>query len=318
MIKKMQNSHPKAFTIGLALVCNTVLFWGVLPIALIFSLKQQDSVTVTWFRFLVAAIAVGGIQLARGKLKEFNSLTGQEWGLLVLAALFLIGDYVLFIYGLTLIEPSAMTVFSQTTPLFLALSGVLFFGERINWLQAASGIVLFIGLGLFFNGSIMDMAFGRQGFMAGALIAVFASFIWVLYASLQKKLVTRLSSPNILLFIYLFASVVLMPFSDLNSFSRLDNNAWAILGFCAVNTLVAYTTFSESMKYWPSTHISSLVAITPLITILASFLANRLWPDVVGFTAPNLLGWAGAALVLAAALAFNLKPRKRSLIRKTA
>lgn len=307
----MQRYPDNAFLTGLVLVCTTVFFWGILPIALVFSLKLQDGTTITWFRFLVAAIVCIAYQAWTGELRQYKVLTAREWLLLALAAAFLIIDYVLFIYGLTYLEPSAMTVFSQTTPLFLALGGILFFGERITWVQGACAFLLFIGLGLFFNASIAEIDFAQKGFVTGVMLAVSASFIWALYATLQKKLVNRLSSTNILLFIYISAVVSLYPFSDMGSFAPLDSTDWLILGFCAINTLVAYTTFTESMKYWPSTHISSVVATTPVITILASIAAHQLWPETVQFTPVNLLGWIGVVLTLSAALGFNIKPRKK-------
>lgn len=309
---------PNSFLTGLLLVLTTVLFWGILPVALVFSLELQDGTTITWFRFLVAGIVCLAYQAHTGKLREFNALSMKEWGMLTLAAAFLIGDYVLFIYGLTYIEPSAMTVFSQATPLFLALSGILFFGERIGWLQAVSGAALFLGLGMFFNASIVTLDLGQEGFVTGAIIAVAASFIWVLYATLQKKLVDRLSSTNILLFIYFAAIVTLAPVSDMGSFSKLNTVDWLILIFCALNTLVAYAAFSESMNYWPSTHISSVVATTPIITILASLAAHELWPSVVRFTPLNNLAWAGVIVTLSAAIAFNLPDRRHPTARKEA
>ncbi|MFC4347320.1 DMT family transporter [Kordiimonas lipolytica] len=308
----MQSQSPNAFLTGLILVCNTVLFWGILPIALVFALELQDGVTITWFRFLVAAIVVTGIQAWRGKLRQFLSLTGREWLMLLFAAIFLIADYVLFIYGLTYLEPSAMAVFSQTTPVFLALTGVVFFHERLNRFQTACFLTLFVGLGLFFNASIAELDFGQEGFLVGVLIAVSASFIWALYAALQKKLIGRLSSANILLFIYLAAVVSLLPMSDLTSFGALESADWMIITFCAFNTLIAYSTFSESMKYWPSTHISSVVATTPVATIIASYVGHLLWPDVIRFTNVNMLGWIGVLVVLTSAVAFNARPRRKT------
>lgn len=308
----MHRNTPNGFLIGLFMVGTTVFFWGILPIALIFALTLQDGVTITWFRFLVAAIVCAGIQGARGKLKEFKNLKPQEWGALILAAIFLIGDYVLYIYGLTFIDASAMQVFSQTMPLFMALAGVVFFAEKLTKLQGLCFVGLFTGLILFFNSAISAFEFGETKFLVGAAIAVFATFIWTIYAVLQKKLAGRLSPANTLLFIYTVAIFCLLPGTNLSSFSTLGAADWAILAFCAANTLIAYTAFSESLKYWPTTHIGSVVSITPLMTILASYIAHQQWPDTILFASVNTLGWFGVALTLVSMVIFNLRPGRNT------
>ena len=303
----MHHQAGSSFAKGLFYVTTTVAFWGILPIALVFSLSLQDGTTITWFRFLIAAIVCLAYQAQRGKLGEFRRLDIRDWSWLALAAFALIVDYVLYIYGLTYIDPSAMQVFSQTTPLFMALGGILFFKEKISAFQGLCFVALFVGLGLFFNAAIADFEFGQTRFLTGAALAVSASIIWAVYAMLQKKLVDRLSSTNILLFIYLCAIVSLAPLSDLASFKALDSAAWLILLFCAFNTLIAYGAFAESLNHWPTTHISSVIALTPLATIAASYLAHQLWPAVIPFPAINLVGWVGVALTLVAMVLFNLK-----------
>lgn len=303
----MNDQPQNAFMSGLIMVSITVLFWGILPIALVFTLSLQDGTTITWFRFVVAAVLCLSYQAAKGRLKEFKTLTLREWAILSAATLFLITDYLLFIYGLNYIDPSAMQVLSQATPLFLALGGILFFKERLSRFQVACFVTLFLGLGMFFNASISNLSFGESDFMTGALIAVSASFVWAIYALLQKRLVRKISSTNILLFVYLVAVIALLPASDLGSFKTLTGIDWVILAFCALNTLVAYYSFSESLNYWPTTHVSSALALIPLATIFASFGAYQLWPDMIPFPELNILGWAGVVLTLVSMILFNMR-----------
>lgn len=303
----MNQQHSSAFMNGLTMVAITVFFWGILPIALVFTLSLQDGTTITWFRFLVAAVLCLSYQAAKGRLNEFLNLSPSDWGILSAATIFLISDYLLYIYGLNYIDPSAMQVFSQATPLFLALGGIFFFKERISKFQISCFIALFVGLGMFFNASIAKLSFEETGFLTGVLIAVTASFVWAIYALLQKRLVTKISSANILLFIYVVAVITLLPASDLQSFETLTGTEWLILSFCALNTLVAYYSFSESLNYWPTTHVSSALALVPLATIFASYGASQLWPDMIPFPELNTLGWAGVILTLLSMILFNMR-----------
>lgn len=303
----MQQETTSNFISGLVMVIITVLFWGILPIALVFTLSLQDGTTITWFRFLVAAVLCLSYQAAKGRLGEFRALNLKDWGILSAATILLISDYLLYIHGLNYIDPSAMQVFSQATPLFLALGGIIFFKERITVFQGLCFVGLFVGLGMFFNASIRNFALDATGFKTGVLIAVTASFVWAIYALLQKRLVRKISSTNILLFVYLVAITALFPLSDMTSFSGLTLIDWGILLFCAFNTLVAYYAFAESLNYWPTTHVSAALALIPLATISASFLAHRLWPQTIPFPELNLIGWAGVALTLVSMVLFNRK-----------
>jgi len=314
----MTAQPANAFTRGLIFISITVLFWGMLSIALTFALKVQDGVTITWFRFLVAAIISFLYQMARGRLREYRTLSPKEWGIMFIAGVLLITDYVGFVVALNYISPATNQIFSQATPLFMALGGIIFFRERLTFIQVLCFAGLIAGLMMFSNAALSEMTAeaalsgDRQNFILGASIAVFCSFTWACYAMLQKRLGSRLSSTNIFLFIYFLAVVLLLPIADLGSFGDVKGAGWGILTFCAFNTLIAYGSFGESLRYWPATHISSVVAATPLITIFCSYFAHRLWPDVIPFPTVNLLGWFGVALTLICMVLFNMRPKAKA------
>ena len=298
--------YEKNFRTGLFYIAVTVLFWGILPIALLFSLEKLDSVTVTWFRFMVAAVFSLMIQFLRGKLGEYQALSKKDWGILFFAGLFLIIDYVGFIYALEFIPPNALTIVSQTTPIFLALGGIIFFKERLTALQIACALGLVTGILLFFNDSLAEFGTADDRLLTGVGIAIGAALIWSFYALLQRTLFGKLSSPNILLFIYLQALILLAPLSTPEDLLRLDSADWGILIFCAFNTLIAYGAFSESLKHWETTQVSSVVALTPLVTILASFLTWLVVPEKIVYAPINLIGWGGVVLSISCVLIFNV------------
>lgn len=52
--------------LGLSMALVTALSWATLPVALKITLEQLDPYTLTWFRFLVAALAMFAFVAARG------------------------------------------------------------------------------------------------------------------------------------------------------------------------------------------------------------------------------------------------------------
>ena len=117
---------------GLILSLITVLFWSTLPISLKIGLEATDAMTLTWFRFLVAALITWLLLMGGKKLAAFKRLTFRQWCWLTLAALMLIGNYVFYLIGLEMTTPANAQVFIQLAPLLMTLGGVLIFKEPFN------------------------------------------------------------------------------------------------------------------------------------------------------------------------------------------
>ena len=92
--------------LGLALALTTAVFWATLPIALKITLAQVDAWTITWLRFVAAALMLGGWTAARGGFGSFRGLPKSGWWLLVLASLMLTGNFVGYLIGLQHTTPA--------------------------------------------------------------------------------------------------------------------------------------------------------------------------------------------------------------------
>ena len=68
--------------LGLGLTLATALFWATLPIALKVALEILDPITLTWFRFVVAAAVTAAWLGLRGGLRGYGGLARRHWGML--------------------------------------------------------------------------------------------------------------------------------------------------------------------------------------------------------------------------------------------
>ena len=91
--------------LGLAMALLTALSWATLPVALKITLEQLDPYTLTWFRFLVAALFMLAWLGARRGFGGFTGLGAARWGMLLVAALALIGNYVFYLLGVQHTSP---------------------------------------------------------------------------------------------------------------------------------------------------------------------------------------------------------------------
>ena len=80
---------------------------------------------------------------------------------------------------------------------------------------------------------------------------------------------------------------------------------------------MAYGAFAEALAHWEASRVSAALAVTPLVTFAAVALAALLWPLHVQPEDINVLGYAGALLVVGGsaltALAPSLRARRRRM-----
>lgn len=294
---------------GLALALVTAACWATLPVALKLTLEQIDAYTLTWFRFLLAAGVLLGWLGARGGLAGFAALDGRRWWLLAVAALCLIGNYLLYLLGVQYTTPANAQLLIQLAPLLMALGGIFIFRERFNGWQWAGLAVIAGGLALFFKDQLG--ARGPDYLWGSALVAV-GAVVWAAYALLLKQLLLRLSSGAILLFVCAVASVVLLPLARPAALLQLDGLHWALLLFCALNTLVAYGAFSEALEHWEASRVSAVLATTPLLCLGAVAAVHALWPASIAPEQVTALGYAGAAAVVVGSVLTSLMGQRKS------
>lgn len=298
------------FLYGLFFSSVCVLFWSMLPIALKLSGDFSDPVTLTWFRFTGAGLVLLVWQGLRGKLIEFRSLSSRNWLTLCAAGTFLIVNYSCFAWSLDYLHPGVAQLSFQVAPFFLALGGWLFFKEWIHWQQWACFAVLGTGMMLFFHpvlgGSSQTQPL--QSTLIGFAIVQTGVVSWSVYALLQKSLFSKLSPTNILLGIYLFALVSMLPFIRPSDLLAMDLSDTLVAVFCSLNTLIAYGSFAQAMKYWQTVQVSVCVALTPVIAFILTeaCVALGLWGTVITSVQADTLSLIGMTLVVLAAIVVQL------------
>ncbi len=300
--------------LGLALTLFTALCWATLPIVLKIVLNVLDPITLTWFRFVVAAgVTTGWLRLRgglRGPALGYGGLGSRGWVMLLVAALMLLGNYVFYLLGVQYTTPANAQLLIQLAPLLMALGGIWVFGERFRSPQWLGLALLVTGMALFFADQMLAAA-RAPGYVVGASLVVVAAIVWAVYALLQKQLLMRLTSTQILLVIYAIAGIALTPFAHPTALLRFDATHWALLLFCAFNTIGAYGAFAEALAHWEASRVSAVIATTPLLCIGAASIVAALWPHWLAPERISTLGWFGAALVVAGSAAASLLGRAR-------
>ncbi|MFW9261412.1 hypothetical protein A4S05_10705 [Nostoc sp. KVJ20] len=292
--------------LGLALSLLTVLLWGILPIALTIALQALDVYTVIWFRFLTSFILLALYLGIRGKLPKLEQLRSASWKLLAIATLFLGINYFLFMQGLALTSPANAEVLIQLSTLLLGLGGLVIFKERYRLYQWIGVSVMICGYLLFFREQLTNLITAQNTYILGSVLIALGAVAWAIYALAQKQLLQSLSSPSIMLIIYGGCALLFTPLARVKSLFILNSFHLGMLIFCALNTLIAYGAFAESLEHWEASRVSAVIALAPIVTLISVAVVSVIAPNWIPSEHFTLIAILGAGLVVTGSVAIAL------------
>jgi drug/metabolite transporter (DMT)-like permease len=292
--------------LGLALSLLTVLLWGILPIALAIALQVLDVYTVIWFRFLISFLLLGLYLAIRGKLPKLEELRSASWKLLAIATLFLGINYFLFMQGLALTSPANAEVLIQLSTLLLGFGGLVIFKERYRLYQWIGVSVMTCGYLLFFREQLTNLITAHGTYILGSVLIALGAASWAIYALAQKQLLQSLSSPSIMLIIYGGCALLFTPLAKIQSLFILDSFHLLILLFCALNTLIAYGAFAESLEHWEASRVSAVLALAPIVTLITVAVVSVIAPNWIPSEQFSSIAILGAGLVVIGSVAIAL------------
>ncbi len=286
---------------GIAYACLTATLWGVLAIALKYTMRHVDPFTVVWFRFSVAAIALM-VLLSRARPGAVWAIVRRPPWRAVLAGALLGVNYYAFMKGVELTSPSNIQVLIQTGPMMLVVAGLLVFGERLTRRQVLGYAVAAAGFALFYRSQLAALLSAPSSYHAGNAWIALAAVVWAGYAVLQKGLVAHWSPQQLNVIIYAVPALLLAPLSTPSAMMDWSPGIWVLMACLALNTLVAYGALAEAFKLAPVNAVSMIITLNPIITMGCMAALNAMavsWVDPEPLTAT---AYAGAAVMLTGAL----------------
>jgi drug/metabolite transporter (DMT)-like permease len=190
----------------------------------------------------------------------------------------------------------------QIAPVLFTLGGIFVFRERFNVRQWLGLALLVAGMVLFSRDQIAHVVAGLGDYYVGLAFMVVAAVAWAAYGLAQKQLLRSMSSPAVMLCIYVGATVIFLPLAAPAEVLELSRPALAALVFCIVNMLAAYGTFAEALVHWEASRVSAVLAIVPLVTLAAIATSEYVLPGLVSPEPITTVGIVGASLVVTGSL----------------
>lgn len=296
------HSTTGRWRLGLTLSLITTLMWGLLPLGLKIMLDVMDAATLTWYRFLAAAVLLLPIAFRKASIDAYRRLRGRWIVLFLAAATGVCANYVVYLFGLDNLTPSSATVLIQLAPMLLLLGGILVFRERFSALQWTGFAIFVTGLLLFFHDRLADIFLRRSETGLGVLYILLAAFLWAGYGLAQKQLLRILPSGTAMHLIYAFAVFFFLPVAHPDQVLTLGKTHLLILAFCALNTLIAYGCFAEALVHWEASRVSAVIALVPIVTFAAMRLLSATTSGLMPTEPIGIPSLMGAVLVIAGSM----------------
>jgi drug/metabolite transporter (DMT)-like permease len=298
-------------TKGVIYAAVTAFFWGFLAIALKVAVREVDPKTIVWFRFFVAFTFLLGWQLYRNP-SSLKILIKPPL-LLIIAAIGLSWNYLGFMLGVHYTTPSNAQLFIQFGPMMLALSGFVIFKEKLSRMQMIGFFVALFGFAFFYNDQLRAFFEGKEQYNLGVLLTLSGALAWTVYAVMQKKLVVNYSAPMLNLFLFGFPTLIYLPVIELTPVFELHWTWWLLLIFLGVNTLIAYSSLAQALRFIEASKVSVIIFLNPIITFITMGILTYLSVDWIAHERFSPVTILGASLVITGAFLVVKKSKKTGI-----
>jgi drug/metabolite transporter (DMT)-like permease len=278
------------------------LFWGGTWVAGRVAVGEASPLAVASWRFLLAAIALGGLLVARDGWPRWSR---REWTLafaLGASGIFLYN--VCFLYGLRFIEAGRGALVVALTPAAIALADWLFHGAGMSGRKA-------LGIAVAMAGCLLVVTRGEPSALLSGAIGVGEWLIlgcvvlWTAYTFAGRR-ATRTMSPLAATFGasltgWAMLTVAALVDGSLFSLAQLSwRGASSVVFLGLLGTAVAFTWYAAGVHSLGATKAGAFINLVPVFAVLlgALLLGERLPGTVL----------AGGALVMTGVIITNRAP----------
>ncbi|MGD2250575.1 MAG: DMT family transporter [Candidatus Methanofastidiosia archaeon] len=243
---------------GVFLAALAGISWGTIPLAVkqIYTLGPATALDISFFRFLIAFIFLGGYAFLRKRgtiLKNKWSVLMGFWGIFWMS--------VISFYGIRFTTAVNATILFNANPLFVAVLMVLLKWEKLT-VVTVSGVVLGIA-------GVVMVSGGTTLYAWGDFLVLIGAFGWAVYTVLGYKL-RNFSSVSVtvssLFYGLLFFGVVIW-----RDVPCVTGSSWVWVAYIGIiPTAAAFLSYIKAVDLIGSTKASVFQYLAPAVAVIIS------------------------------------------------
>ena len=259
MTKEKYTGHVLILIVNILFAINITISKSLLP-------DQISPEGLTLLRMLFASVMFWITSL----FTTHEHVTRKDLGLLFLCSMTGIAlNQGLFLFGLSQTSPIDASIISTASPIFVMVLAAIVLKEPITRLKAF-GVMLGATGAIALILSSIQVATGQSN-MFGNLLCITSSFSYSIYLVIAKPITQRYSSVTMMKWMFLFAAIVISPFTYQNlletpafhgtiSFQNIASILYVLIGA----TFIPYLLIPMSLKRIRPTTMSMYNYIQPM------------------------------------------------------
>ena len=250
-----------------------VSFWGASFVATKISLQYIAPTALVWIRFAMGVVVLG---FAVGLNKQFSLPKGKDWGYFALLG-FLGITFHQWLQSTGLLTAQATTTawIITSTPIFIALLGLLILKERLTWYQVAGVILAAFGVLLVVSkGNLSTLAAGRFG-TPGDFLVMISAVNWAVFSTLSRPGLKKHSATLMMFYVmsfgWLFTSILFFVGPGIAEISSIPWNGWIAISFLGIFCSgIAYIFWYDALQVLPVAQTGAFLYLEPIITVIVA------------------------------------------------
>ena len=252
-----------------------VVVWGASFVATKIALQYVAPTTVVWLRFAMGVIILG---LAVGLSHQFSLPQGRDWGYFALLG-FLGITFHQWLQSTGLVTAQATTTgwIIASTPIFMALLGLIVLREYLVWYQVAGILLAAVGVLLVVTkGDLAAISAGQFG-TPGDLLVLISAPNWAVFSTLSRSGLKKHPSTRMVFYVmgfgWLFTSLLFFAGTGLQEIRSIPWDGWLAIAFLGVFCSgIAYIFWYDALKVLPVAQTGAFLYLEPIVTVLVAAL----------------------------------------------
>ena len=270
--------HGKMNIKGILKALFAVTVWGASFVATKVSLQYAAPTTVVWLRFTMGVCILG---FALALSKQFALPKGKDWGYFaILGFLGITFHQWLQSTGLLTAQATTTAWIVATTPVFMALLGLMILRERLALYQVAGILLAAFGVLLVVtNGDLGVLTVGKFG-TPGDFLVLISALNWAVFSTLSRPGLQKHPATRMMFFVmsfgWLFSSILFFSTSGLGQIPLIPWDGWIAILFLGVFCSgIAYIFWYDALKILPVAQTGAFLYLEPFITVLVASMVIR-------------------------------------------
>lgn len=284
-------------------VAMMLAFCAVAPLIDVSSKIAVQVVTVTqvtFFRMVFQALLMVPVVLI---LRQSLVISPAMARLLALRALMLIGSTYAFVAAVEVMPIADALAIVFVEPFLLLFLGWLVFGDHVGPRRLAASATGFLGV-------LLVIQPNWAAFGVVALYPLICAAFFAVYVLLTRRIAREVEPESMQLHTAWMGTVLMLPILALGhgvsipslTLSNPDPGIWLALFGVGLAAAVSHMAITYALRFAPSATIAPLHYLEIVTAVLLGWLVFGDWP--------NLLSWAGIAVIVASGLYIILRERR--------